>query len=86
MKRFVHLAVLSLAFAGSAHALTNEQFAKEVQRQVAAFEKDEKAATAARQFCSSLSEARRGEEPRCVALQRLARGGAKFTPSPARKW
>ena len=86
MKHFIGLAVLSVAFAGSAHALTNEEFAKEVQRLVSVFEKDEKAFKDAHQFCSALSEVRRNEEPRCVALQKLARGTAEFKKSPPRTW
>lgn len=86
MKIFVLLTILGIAFASNVQASTNEQFAYEVERHVAAFEQDEKTAESARQFCSSLSEARRDEEPRCVALQKLVRRGQKFTPTPHRKF
>lgn len=82
----VRFIALSIAFISSAQASSNEQFVKQVERHVAEFHKDEKAAAAARRFCALLSEARRGEEPRCVALQKMARGETKFVPTPHRTY
>lgn len=71
MKKQIAFAVIAAAQFTSAHALTNEQFAKEVQRQIQLLKKDDKALHEASEFCSLLSSERRRNEPRCIAAERV---------------
>lgn len=70
MKKLI-LAVATVSLLSNAYALTNEEFAKEVQRQIGLFQKDKKALKQASDFCSLLSSERRGKEPRCIAAERV---------------
>lgn len=72
MKKHIGLVILGIGFVTSAHALTNEEFAKEVQRQMRVLEKDKKALREAEEFCSMLSSARRKDEPRCIAAEKVS--------------
>jgi hypothetical protein len=82
MKKVI-LAVATVSLLSNAYALTNEEFAKEVQRQIGLLQKDEKALKQASDFCSMLSSDRRRSEPRCIAAERVEL--LKMTgPSPVR--
>jgi hypothetical protein len=72
MKKQIGLIAIGFALATHAYALTNEEFVKEVQRQMRVLEKDKKALREAEEFCSLLSSARRKSEPRCVAAERVS--------------
>ncbi|QBE64259.1 hypothetical protein [Pseudoduganella lutea] len=61
----------------------NEDFGKKVQRHMAENAKDEQARQEAVNLCRPLSEERRSEEPRCVALQQEARGNMYKVPPPS---
>lgn len=49
---------------------SNEQFASEVKRHRAQFEKDPAAVNAAKDLCQNLAPDRWMKEPKCIALQR----------------
>jgi hypothetical protein len=72
MKKQIVIAAVIFACAANVHALTNEEFAKEVQRHMGTLEKDKKALRDAEQFCSMLSPGRRSNEPRCIAAERVS--------------
>jgi hypothetical protein len=71
MRKQIIFAIFAIAHFTSAHALTNEQFATEVQRQIQLLKKDDKALKSASEFCSLLSSDRRRNEPRCIAAERV---------------
>lgn len=70
MKKLI-LVLAAVSLFSNAYALTNEEFAKEVQRQIGLLQKDEKALKQASEFCSLLSSDRRRNEPRCIAAERV---------------
>jgi hypothetical protein len=70
MKKMI-LVLAAVSLFSNAYALTNEEFAKEVQRQISLLQKDEKALKQASEFCSLLSSDRRRNEPRCIAAERV---------------
>lgn len=70
MKKMI-LVLAAVSLFSNAYALTNEEFAKEVQRQISLLQKDEKALKQASDFCSLLSSDRRRNEPRCIAAERV---------------
>jgi len=70
MKKMI-LVLAAVSLFSNAYALTNEEFAKEVQRQISLLQKDEKALKQASGFCSLLSSDRRRNEPRCIAAERV---------------
>jgi hypothetical protein len=65
----VMLVIAAVSLFSNAYALTNEEFAKEVQRQIGMLQKDEKALQLASEFCSLLSSDRRRNEPRALLLR-----------------
>jgi len=71
MKKHIAFAVMAAAQFTSAYALTNEEFAKQVQRQIQLLKQDGKALKEASEFCSLLSSERRRNEPRCIAAERV---------------
>lgn len=72
MKQFLLLAVLVLTsgLTTGAGVVTNEEFARLVDRQADIYLKDAKALQEAEKLCSSLPNARRQADVRCVALQK----------------
>lgn len=70
MKKLL-LSVVTVSLFSNAHALTNEEFAKEVQRQIGLLQKDAKALKQASDLCALLSSNRRSNEPRCIAAERV---------------
>jgi hypothetical protein len=70
MKKMI-LVLAAVSLFSNAYALTNEEFAREVQRQISLLQKDEKALKQASDFCSLLSSDRRRNEPRCIAAERV---------------
>ncbi len=90
MRKKVSFAVIALGLAGNSSALTNEEFATQVQRQERILAADKKALYEAEKFCTLLSEQRRGDEPRCVAMQRVnskdLHSGSSIVKSQKRVW
>lgn len=71
MKKQIAFAAIIAAQFTSAFALTNEEFATQVQRQIQLLKQDERALKDANEFCSLLSLERRQNEPRCIAAERV---------------
>lgn len=80
------LAVILFVLSAAGCADSNEEFGRKVNEQIASFKADPKAIQAATDFCLPLSENRRSEEPRCVALQKLPRAGATPEAGTPRTW
>lgn len=82
--------MIALGLAANANALTNEEFAKQVQRQERILAADKKELQEAEKFCALLSEQRRSEDPRCVAMRNVnskaLHSGSSTVKSPKRVW
>lgn len=66
------LILAPLLFAGCTDS--NEEFGKKVEHHMAEIASSKDARRDAENLCRPLPEERRGQEPKCVALQREARG------------
>lgn len=88
-KKFGFVAI-GLGLAANSNALTNEEFVAQVQRHEQIMAADKKAMHDAEKFCTSLSQRRRAEESRCVALQKVntkeLHRGSSIVKSPKRIW
>jgi len=71
MKKQIAVAAVIAPNFTNAFALTTEEFATQVQRQIELLKKDEKALKDASEFCSLLSSERHRNEPRCIAAERV---------------
>lgn len=90
MRKKLSFVAIALGLAANSNALTNEEFATQVQLHERILAADKKALHGAEKFCTSLSEQRRGEEPRCVAMQKVnlkeLHRGSSIVKSPKRVW
>lgn len=90
MRKKLGFVAIGLSLATNSNALTNEEFVTQVQRQERILAVDKKALHDTEKFCTSLSERRRGEEPRCVAMQKVnsreLHRGSSIVKSPKRVW
>jgi hypothetical protein len=79
--KYLTLILLPLLFSGCADS--NEEFGKKVEHHMSEIAKNKDARLEAEKLCRPLSETRRSEEPRCVALQSEARGKLYKVPPPS---
>jgi hypothetical protein len=90
MRKKVSFIALALGLAANSNALTNEEFAAQVQRHEQILTADKKALQEAEKFCTLLSDRRKSEEPRCVAMQKVnskdLHRGSSIVTSPKRVW
>jgi hypothetical protein len=90
MRKKLRFVAIALCMAANSYALTNEEFATQVQRQEQIMAANKKALREAEKSCNSLSEQRRGDEPRCIAMQRVnskdLHSGSSIVKSPKRVW
>lgn len=90
MRKKLSFVAFGLGLAANSNALTNEEFVTQVQRQEQILTVDKKALHEAEKFCTALSQRRRGEEPRCVAMQKVnskeLHRGSSIVKSPKRVW
>lgn len=82
--------VFALGLAANASAAINEEFATQVRRHERILAADKKALHEAEKFCALLSDRRKSEEPRCVAMQKVnskdLHSGSSVVKSPKRVW
>lgn len=73
MKQVVSLAVMviGIACATQAHAMSNEAFAAQVEKELGMLGQDRAYEEKTKGFCRLLSSLRQEDEPKCVALQLL---------------
>ena len=69
-KKFLTLAIALVVSVSAVAKQSNEQFASEVKRYRAQFDKDQSSVNAAKNLCQNLSQERWMNEPKCIALQR----------------